>query len=130
MVLSRILSRGTKANEFKSVQLCLWHEATNGCNLDVATTPALGKPLSTHQQKKMGRNQLGYLWPISCYYPLRHDPDPLGGGSRGRSRPLCLPDRRTDTAGALPRDADERLPLLPAGADAFQRPTAKVAPLA
>jgi hypothetical protein len=98
MVLSRILSRGTKANEFKSVQLCLWHEATNGCNLDVATTPALGKPLSTHQQKKMGRNQLGYLWPISCYYPLRHDPDPLGGSFRGHPRPLCLPDRRAAAA--------------------------------
>ena len=49
--------------------------------------------------------------------------------AEGDPHPLRLPDRCAAAAGALPRDADERLPLLPAGADAFQRPAAKVAPL-
>lgn len=52
------------------------------------------------------------------------------GGTGLILAPLCLPDCCPPAAGDLPRDADERLPLLPAGADAFQRPTAKVAPLA
>lgn len=49
------------------------------------------------------------------HHSLRHDPDPLGRGSRGHPHPLRLPDCRAAAAGALPRDADERLPLFPLG---------------
>ena len=56
--------------------------------------------------------------------PLRHPPDPLGGGSRGHPHSLRHFHRRTSSAGALPRDADERVPLLPAGADALERAAA------
>lgn len=68
--------------------------------------------------------------PDNRRHPLRNLIQPRRGRHRSDPHPLRRPDRRTDTAGDLPRDADERLPLLPAGADAFQRPTAKVAPLA
>lgn len=55
---------------------------------------------------------------------------PFRGEQRTCPHPLRRPRRRAAAAGALPGDADEHLPLLPAGADAVQRSAAKVAPMA
>lgn len=67
----------------------------------------------------------------SCHsHPLRHHSESHTWQLRTHPHPFCHLHRRTPAAGTLPRDADECVSLLPAGADAFQRPTAKVAPLA
>ena len=67
----------------------------------------------------------------SCHsHPLRHHPNPYPWQLRTHPHPICHIYRRTPATRALPRVADERISFLPSGADAFQCPAAKVAPLA
>lgn len=54
---------------------------------------------------------------------------PLRGRLWYHPYPICRYRRCSPAVGILPRDADERISLLSAGVNAFQRPAAKVAPL-
>ena len=66
----------------------------------------------------------------SCHsHPLRHHSESHTRQLRTHPHALRRAFRCAAAAGALPRDADECVSLLPAGADALECPAAKVAPL-
>ena len=67
----------------------------------------------------------------SCHsHPLRHHSESHTWQLRAHPHPFCHLHRRPAAAGALPRDADEHISLLPSWLNALQCPTAKVASLA
>ena len=108
----------------------LRNEPMDGVHFAAVPAPSLAHALPAGRGTKASASQHRARLRGCVHHPLRHHPDSLGGDSRGHPHTLRLPDRCAAAAGALPRDADERLSLLPAGADTVQRPAAKVAPLA
>lgn len=97
-------------------------DAVGVCRMDSA--------LQLPPRKGQNRRQCDPVLRVRSDHPPRHPPLPHARDLRRRPHPLRRACGRAAAAGALPGDADERLSLLPAGADAVQRPAAKVAPLA
>ena len=97
-------------------------DAVGVCRMDGA--------LQLPPRKGQNRRQCDPVLRVRSDHPPRHPSLPHARDLRRRPHPLRRACGRAAAAGALPGDADERLPLLPAGADAVQRPAAYMAPLA
>lgn len=91
-------------------------DAVGVCRMDSA--------LQLPPRKGQNRRQCDPVLRVRSDHPPRHPPLPHARDLRRRPHPLRRACGRAAAAGALPGDADERLSLLPAGADAVQRPAA------
>lgn len=80
-------------------------------------------------QKKMDGNSRDISLPVHCRHPLYHHPIPHPWHPQSDPHALRYLRRCKAAAGAVPRNAHERVPLLPVWIDVLKRAPCKMAPL-
>lgn len=101
----------------------------DGVHFAAVPAPSLARALPAGRGTETSASQHRARLRGYVHHPLRHHSESHTRQLRTHPHALRRAFRCPPAAGALPRDADERLSLLPVGADALECPAAEVAPL-